>query len=1039
MRKKAVLFLCYLMFVQLLSAQQTAKSNIAKGMITDTSGEALIGASVRIKNTTLGTVADSDGHFEITIPASVANPVLVFSYVGYKEKSVLFKGEPELLVQLVENTILEDVVVTGIFNRAKESYTGAANKISQKDLELAGSHNLITSLRNIDPSFNLLENNLLGSDPNNIENMSITMRGATSLTDIQSDAQTAIRSNMPLFIIDMFEAPLKSVIDLDESRIESITLLKDASATALYGSKGSNGVIVITTKKPQAGKLRLTYKGKLSFEAPDLSSYNLMNAMEKLDYEYAANLYTPTNASYEDIENLLDIYNARRMDAVRGVDTYWLAYPVRLGVGQEHTLSVEGGENAMRYAINLGYNRIAGAMKGSNRNTINGNVYLSYAVNNFLFSNDIQITNNKAYNSPYGNFDDYAKMNAYFIPFDQYGQAIKKLDNVSYIGFSVNGGRTNTKNNMNPLWNASLPSLNESAYTRVVNNFMTEWHIIPQAFFIRGRFSVTTENNRSDVYISSENTLFDAYAEDSYNRKGRYDYKTGQEVDYEGDLTLNFSKTFNDKHQVFAGGGFNIYQKSLEWYSIRAEGLPIPDMDFLTTATQYEKEGKPAGSEELRRGLKSYLYANYTYNRRYFADFSTTMEGNSQFGANQRVAPFWSVGTGWNAHHESFLQDNYYLNIFRLRASYGVTGSVEFSPYQAMTMYGINNSNSYRGWFGMELKGIGNSDLQWQKTNALNIGADVEIFDSRLTAKIDVYHRITNDLLTSVNIPPAGGFGSYVANIGEVSNQGIESELKINIIRDRKNDFFWSVGGTIAHNKNKILKISNALEYFNEKIISEEGLTDAEKEAQRRNPSFLYKEGESINTIFVVRSKGIDPSTGKEIFVKLDGTETFTWNPADRIACGVSEPTIWGNFNTTVRYKGFTFTTFFNYKAGGYSYNNTLVDKVENIYPYENADRRVLYDRWKNPGDITFFKSVKEYGNTNATSRFVMKSNSVECSSLNLRYDFSEKWSKKHLLLSHLTLQATVQDVFYSSTIKRERGTLYPFSNKFYFSTTIQF
>jgi TonB-linked SusC/RagA family outer membrane protein len=1009
-------------------------SNIAKGTVLDDYGP-LTGVSIQVKGTITGTLSDELGNFEISIPASVKEPVLVFSYVGKKGKEIPYKGEP-VVVELEDNATIEGVVVTGIFNRAKESYTGAATRISRKELEVSGSHSLISSIRNIDPSFNLLDNNIFGSDPNNIENMSITMRGATSLTDIQSDAQAAIRSNLPLFVIDMFEADLKTVIDLDESRIESITLLKDASATALYGSKGSNGVVVITTKKPQSGKLKITYKGKLSFEAPDLSSYNLMNSKEKLDYEYAANLYTP-DTSPEEIERYLNIYNERRKNAVTGIDTYWLRYPVRLGIGQKHSLSIEGGENAARYAVNLGYEQTTGAMKGSNRNNLNGNMFLSYTVDNFIFSNDLSIINNKAYNSPYGSFDKYTRMNSYYNPFDEDGNPVKILDRTVYT--NLGAGNSNTKNNLNPLWDAYLPARNDNGYTRIINNFMTEWHIIPQIFFLRGRFSISTENNRSDVYTSADNTLFDTWRGSDYNRRGRYDYRTGSSNRYEGDLTVNFSNTFAKLHQLFTGAGLNVYENKQEWYSFRGEGISIPELNFLTAASQYEQSGRPGGYEGISRGLKAYAYINYTYDHRYFTDISATMEGNSQFGADERVAPFWSVGGGWNAHQESFLTDNPLLNILRLRASYGSTGSVAFSPYQAMTTYEANKTNNYRGLSGTTLMGIGNRDLSWQKTDAYNVGADIEILNSRIIAKVDVYNRITNDLVTSVNIPLAAGFGSYAANIGKVSNQGVEADLKLNVINDKEHNIQWSVGGSLVHNKNKILKISNELASLNERKLDETGLDNEQVQIQRRNPSFLYKEGESINTIFVVRSRGIDPSTGKEIFVKLDGTETFAWSAEDRVACGVAEPTIFGNIYTNLRFQDFTLTAFFRYEAGGYKYNQTLIDKVENIYPYENADKRVLYDRWKKPGDITFFKSIQDYQNTNATSRFVMKENTFQCSSINLRYDVPSAWSKRHLRVSHVSLQGTVQDIFYLSSIKMERGTGYPFSNKFYFTTTVNF
>ncbi|MDR1527014.1 MAG: SusC/RagA family TonB-linked outer membrane protein [Dysgonamonadaceae bacterium] len=1009
---------------------------VAKGTVKNVQGETLIGVNVRLKDSKVGVVTDMDGQFELTIPASVKNPVLLFSYVGYKEKEVPYKGV-ELAILLEDNTVLSEVVVTGLFNRAKESYTGAASMVTRKDLDLAGASGVLSSLHNIDPSFNMLENNLFGSDPNNIEAMNITMRGSTSLADVQNAGQTtASKSNLPLFIVDKFEVELKDVIDLDNNRVESITILKDAASTALYGSKGANGVVVITTRKPQTGKLTVSYRGKTSFQAPDLSSYNLMNASEKLDYELAAGLYSYLSPTIE--ENLMAVYNHRRIDAERGVNTYWLSFPVRLGVGQEHNLSVEGGENAMRYAINLGYSNNVGVMKGSDRNTFNGNVFLSYEKGSLLFSNDLGITSNKAHHSHYGSFSRYAKMNAYYSPFDEDGNLIKQLDNVNYYSLP-NIYMNNNRNSLNPLWDASLPQRNDASYIRIRNNFGLDWYILPETFFLRGRFSITREESRSDYYLSAEHSSFANISESNFNRKGSYSLSIGSRTDFNGDVTLNFNKTLAKVHQLAGGGGLNIYQELTEKNIFNAEGFPVSDMNYITAATQYEENGHPDGSEELRRGLKAYGFVNYTYSRRYFSDLSYALEGNSQFGAEKRFAPFWSVGLGWNAHQERFLKDDAVLDVFRMRVSYGSTGSVKFSPYQAMTMYSVINHLNYRGLSGLSLMGLGNAGLGWQKTNTLNLGMDVELLDRRITAKVDAYNKITNDLITMLFVPASSGFAGYTANIGQIANRGIEAELKWQVIRDNDHRLFWTVGASVVHNKNEVLKISDTLDALNEQLTSEEGKTSDEIALQRRNPAFLIKEGESINTIFAVKSKGIDPSTGKEIFVQLDGTETFEWSASDLAACGTTDPLIWGNLNTSLRFRDFTFTTFFSYRLGAYTYNNALIEKVENIIPYENADRRALYDRWKKPGDVSYFKSVKDFTSTNATTRFVMKNNYVECSSINLRYDVPREWIKKNLKISAVSLQGTAENLFYTSTIKRERGTSYPFSNKFYFTMTVNF
>ena len=260
---------------------------------------------------------------------------------------------------------MDEVVVTGIFTKAKESYTGAVTTITAKDLQRVGNRNLVSSIRNIDPSFNIADNIDIGSDPNKLPD--ITVRGSSSLDvgvrDLQEDSRSTQSTNQPLFIMDGFEITLERMMDLDENQVESITLLKDASATAMYGTRGANGVVVIVTKKPEAGRIRVTYKGSLNIEAPDLTSYDLLNAREKLQYEWAAGLYENTNANQT--QELWDLYNQRKMDAERGVNTYWLKYPVRTGVGHKHSLRFEGGDEVYRYSVGLSYNDIAGAMKGT--------------------------------------------------------------------------------------------------------------------------------------------------------------------------------------------------------------------------------------------------------------------------------------------------------------------------------------------------------------------------------------------------------------------------------------------------------------------------------------------------------------------------------------------------------------------------------------------------------------------------------------------------------------------------------------------------
>ncbi|MDR2815319.1 MAG: SusC/RagA family TonB-linked outer membrane protein [Proteiniphilum sp.] len=1016
-----IFLLALLCAFQNVSYAQDSNRTRFEGRVTDDKGEPLIGVSIILKGATVGGVSSEDGSFSIALPEGQNNPVYIFSYVGMEKKEVTYTGK-YIQVVLSEDAALPEIVVTGIFNKPKESYTGAATTITAKELEMAGNRNILSSIRNIDPSFNIADNITIGSNPNSLP--TITMRGSSNLpvnfNDLQADASSLRMANQPLIIMNGFEISLERLLDMDDNQVESITLLKDASATAMYGTRASNGVLVVKTKTPKSGKLQFTYKGNLNVEAPDLNSYNLMNALEKLEYEKAAGLYKNPNAIQT--QELEDLYNQRKLDAERGVNTYWLKYPVRTGVGSRHSLNIEGGEETFKYGLGVSYNNIAGTMKGSERDAFNGNMLFLYKVSNLSFQNDLQIAYTDAHNSPYGSFSSYGKVNSYWTPYDSDGNIAKVLEDYNYLSIA----RTNKI--YNPLYNALLPSKNTNNYTQIINNFSAEWTILPELFF-RGRLSVSSTKTRSDEYISAKNTMFENYTNEDVERKGRYIYGTGNSFGYEGQVTLNYSKLFDYVHQVFVGGGWTINETKAESYSVTGEGITLLNMDFLGMTSKYLKDGRPSGSESIRRSSNFILNGNYTYNRRYFVDINGAYEGSSQFGTNKRYAPFWSTGVGWNLNNEKFLQNNKIVNTARLRLSYGVTGSQQFSPYLALLTYQGFGGKNYQNWFGSYIMALGNEDLGWQQTNQYNLGTEWELFDNRIRLNVDVYRKMTDNLLATIDIPTAGGFEGYTANIGKVENKGIELSFNAFILQDRKQKLNWSVGGTLIHNTNIIKEISNSLETLNDELLGQSSI----------NPSFLYKEGESLSTIFAVRSKGIDPSNGKEIFIKADGSETYIWDAKDKVACGVSEPKISGSLNTTLRYKGIYLSAYFTYRTGGQIYNSTLASKVENVYPYDNLDRRALYERWKQPGDIALYKGVNDLSTTNSTTRFVMDENSFRFQTISLGYDFPVEWTKKHLSIPYLSVRGYMEDLLYLSTIKRERGLDYPFSRKFSVSLTFRF
>ena len=359
-----------------------------KGVVTEADGLPLIGATVVVKGTSVGVVTNATGNFELEVPAD--HDLVVVSFIGKTSQEVRITGKTEINVVLQDDVqSIDQVVVTGIFNKSRESYTGAVKTISASDLKASGNRSILSQISNIDPSFNIADNIEFGSDPNQLPD--ITIRGRTSMDvnvrNLQEESSVKSTANLPLFIMDGFEVSLQRVMDMDDELVETITLLKDASATAMYGARGANGVVVITLKRPEAGKLRVSYRGSVNIEAPDFTSYNLMNAREKLDYEVAAGMlddkYNPNN------QNLMELYNRRLIEVERGVNTYWLKYPVKTGVGNRHSLRVDGGSDNFKYAIGLSYNNINGVMKGSSRNTLSGNLYFQYELKNLKFQNKL--------------------------------------------------------------------------------------------------------------------------------------------------------------------------------------------------------------------------------------------------------------------------------------------------------------------------------------------------------------------------------------------------------------------------------------------------------------------------------------------------------------------------------------------------------------------------------------------------------------------------------------------------------------------------
>lgn len=993
-----------------------------KGKVIDKqTGETLIGASVRDKKSGHGVATDTDGNYEISVNEGAT---LVVSYMGFlplEKRITAEKDEVSNFALTPDEHQLDEVVVTGIVNRKASSFTGSISSFNTADLAKVGSQNVIKSLEVLEPALFQVTNLAVGSNPNALP--TLELNGTSSFSDVTN--KYTGNPNQPLFILNGFESSLQTILDLDMNLIKSVTVLKDASAKAIYGSKASNGVIIVETKRPEAGKLQIYYSGSVSLEVPDLTSYNLANSAEKLQAELLSEqVYTDAINPMDEVKNNT-IYNELYKEMMRGVDTYWLSAPLRTGVGQKHTLSVDGGNDSYIYGINLSYNKVNGAMKNSDRSTLQGSMTLEYRIKNLVIRDNLFVAYNDQHN-PYYSFDDYAGLNPYWRKTDKDGNIVKTF--------------VSTRDGIyNPLWNDQWKTYDKTNYTEITNNVDVDWTILP-ALRLVGRFNLTKNNTQSDVFKSPFLTEFDTSDEDE---KGSYMKSNSNSFTMGGDLNLSYSHVTKEKHIFFYNLGTSFQTSNDENYAFSAYGFPN-ETDFLYFARGYKADDKPSAGESKARELSFLGIFNYSFMDRYLLDASLRTTGSSQFGRDKRWGNFWSVGLGWNIQNEPFIKDHEIgriINLLKLRASIGYSGSQNFNAYQAIPTYEYYPNYYYNGVNGAYLQAFPNTKLQWQEKFDKNIGLDLTLWE-KLNLTFNYYMATTKNSISQLTVAPSVGFTSYAENIGDIENKGFDLNLNYLVFNIPATRSYLSLNFTIASNTNRIKKISDALKKYNETMDAdkegESSMASGDRDKLTR-PAPRYVEGRSMTAIWGVQSAGIDPLTGKEVFIRPNGERTFEWSTNDQVVIGDSRPKVHGTFGFNFEWKGFSLNTVCSYQMGGDYYNTTLVDKVENADIFKNVDLRYLTDRWKTAGDVAYFKSIANADYTKPTSRFIMKNNELVISNINVGYDFRYFPFVKKLGFTSFKLMAYVNNVATLSTVKQERGTDYPFARNMNFALSFNF
>lgn len=872
------------------------------GVVYDENGLPLAGVSVVLKQASRGAVTGPDGKFTLKARRS-DDMTLSFSFLGMKNQEIaVFNNGKQVFKELDKINVHMDpavseignVVVTGILNIAQKSFSGSSTTITGEQLKtVAPQGNALSAIQIFEPSFRIAENLDMGSNPNALPQMYVRGRSGigTPALDESLTSEHALKNdpNQPIFMLDGYEVSMEKIYDLDIERIETYTILKDAAATAMYGSRAANGVVVITTKPLPAGRLNVTYSGNFTINAPDLSSYNLMNAREKLEAERLAGYYDTDDPSQ--IATKLKEYNGKLQNIERGIETDWLALPLRTSFGHKHSIGIAGASDAFRYGLDLMYDDQEGVMKGQNRKKMSAALNLQYQYKGLTFRNQMTTTLVNSQESPYGTFSDYVRMN----PYDTY------LDENGNIGMNMATWHSGSPYR-NPMYDATLGSFDKGKRHEFYDQFDVRYYLNKKINF---------KANVALGYIVSDSDKFTDPAAakfQSTEKKGQLTTSRQKQSTY--DISLN--GYYNDqigRHNINFVVGLNIREEKTDYEGFTYSGFPEGGFSAPGYAKDIDTKSYLEGKNRLFGAL---AVLNYSYNDVIFADLSGRIDGSSQFGSNKRFAPFFSTGAGVNVHNLKFFKENTpWLTQFKLRGTYGMTGKVSFPSYAAQNKYEMFTDWQYPTGDGVQIMYLGNPNLKWERTLQTDLGFEFEILKGLFYAKYNYYIKDTHDNIADMFIPTSSGFTSYKENIGRMENRGHEIKLQSRVVNTRNTIINLIFNG--ASNKGKLKKISNSLRAYNDRVNEHYNSNQGGNDVQS-TPLLRYVEGGSLTGIYAMRSLGIDPGTGKELYMRRDGSTTFKWDPAENVLVGDTEPSMSGSFGLSAYWKGFTLDTYFMYE-----------------------------------------------------------------------------------------------------------------------------
>ncbi|MFD2825014.1 SusC/RagA family TonB-linked outer membrane protein [Leeuwenhoekiella polynyae] len=913
--------LIHLFFILCFVGVSNAQNYVSGSVIDSESGSPIPGVNVQIKGTSIGVVTNFDGDYSISADSG---QILVFSYLGFVSKEVSVANESTINVSLDSSTSeLDEIVVVGYTEQKKSSVTSAVSEVKAKELTDVTSPDVSTMLQGKAAGVQVVQGS---GQPGSLP--SIRIRGLTSING----------GTNPLWVVD--GVIVHGTPNLNPNEIESISVLKDASATALYGSRGANGVVVVTTKQAKLDQNTLSISSRVGYSYFNNGNFEIMNSQQL--YDYYQSFGNPDNIPEEINENVL----ANNFD--------WFKNGTQTGVIQDHNLSFTGGTEKSKTFLALGYYNETGTLKGYKYDRVSVRLNHDYKVGDKLtLKPKVAVNYNKRNNRQHSLYALYT-----YMPWDRPTNDEGSVINPQNL---ENGQVWYGRDNSNYLYDLQY-NYSKSREFNVFSNLDFEYKILPDLKFI--------STNSVNFYYADGTSYTDPKSISGLANNGQlYKSNTKRITNFTNQM-LKYSKGFG-VHRLNA-------LLAYEYQDYKYESNNATGYGIVSGTTILDNAATPGavGGTTNDSALQSVLFnTDYSFDSKYLAQISLRRDGASNFGANSQYGTFYSGSLGWNIHNEDFFKIKD-INQLKLRASYGAVGNRPGALYPQYDLYSLQST--YNGLPAPTPYQYGNEDLAWEISYQTNIGVDTRLYD-RVSLSLEYYNKDTSDLLYYVNLPSTSGYNGYYENIGGVVNRGFEANFSVDIFQGKQNGFVWTLTGNIGTNSNEVTE-----------LFEGEDIDRGTK---------LSRVGEDYNTWFMRKWLGVNPENGNPLWEIVDPatgtrTETSNYNEATKQIVGTSTPDFYGGFSSTMRYKGFSLSANFNFSKGGSIYHSSreLYD-ADGAYPTYN--QQVLQDgwsRWENPGDTTTHP-LALYGGNNlsnkTSSRYLEDASYLRMRNVRLGYNFS--------------------------------------------------